>query len=262
LILSLYQLAPLHDKLCARLPAIVDKMFSREFDVQAKGSDGLDLVTSLDLALQHRLSRILPELLPGSRVLGEEDYRPGSDTGGLVWLVDPLDGTVNFVAGMPFYACCAVLLDEGRPILAAVYDIPRKRLYSAIAGGGAFIDGALLERGNHPARLAVLSSGLMKDLAANSPAVLAALLGQVKLRNFGSQSLHLCYAAAGYVTLVASREAKGWDDMAGALIAQEAGLRYGSYRPGRAPVEKDQYSLCCPPETFDENAAALEASLG
>ena len=237
-------------------------MLFSKVHLYSKGSDGLDLVTSLDFALQDRLSRTLPELLPGSRVLGEEEYRPGSDSGGLVWLVDPLDGTVNFVAGLPYYACCAVLLDAGHPILAVVYDIPHKRLYSGIAGGGAFLDGAPLERQSYGDRLAVLSSGLLTDLAANSPAVLATLLGRVKFRNFGSQGLHLCYAAAGHVTLVASREAKGWDDMAGALIAQEAGLRYGSYRPAGAAIDQDQYSLCCSPETFDDNAAALALSLG
>ena len=231
-------------------------------EVHEKGSDGLDLVTSLDYSLQERLTDMLPELLPGSRVLGEEEYRPGSDTSGMVWLVDPLDGTVNFVAGLPAYACCAVLLRDGCPVVAAVYDIPHQQLYSGIAGGGAFLDGASLVRRSHPAHLAVLSSGLLKDLAQHSPATLVELLAAAKLRNLGSQALHMCYAAAGHVTLVASREAKGWDDMAGALIAQEAGLRYGSYGEKRAPIEQDQCSLCCPPEIFVEYAAALAKSLG
>ena len=244
--------ADLHDRLCALLPALVQELFAEGFETLDKGSDGLDLVTSVDLAMQARLTEALPRLLPGSAVVGEEDYaaHTGQDP---VWLVDPLDGTVNFVAGLPAYGVAVVLLVADQPVLAAVYDIPQGDLYSAEAGRGARLNGAPLTRTPHKARLAIVSSGLLKDLTTQAPDALADLLGAFKLRNFGSQALHLCYAAAGKVSLVASREAKGWDDLAGALIAREAGLAYGSYKPPEAPraLDANQLSLCAPQDIFD-----------
>lgn len=244
--------AGLHDALCGLLPRLVQEVFAQEAVTRDKGSDGLDLVTSIDLAMQARLEQELAALLPGSAVTGEEGYRDGRGEGP-IWLVDPLDGTVNFVAGLPVYSVAAVLLAAGEPVLAAVYDVPRQELFSAVAGRGAFLNGTPLEPRAHKARLAVVSSGLLKDLAARAPDALTDLLGAFKLRNFGSQALHLCYAAAGRVSLVASREAKGWDDLAGALIAQEAGLVYGSYAPAAAPrpMDQDQLSLCAPAGLFE-----------
>lgn len=253
----------LHTRLCALLPALVQEVFAQEFDTLDKGDDGLDLVTSVDLAMQARLEQELSALLPGSVVMGEEDFA-AHDGAGPAWLVDPLDGTVNFVAGLPAYAVAVVLLEAGQPVLAAVYDIPQGDLYSAHAGGGARLNGHPLTPSTHKARLAIVSSGLLKDLAEVAPAALVDLLGAFKLRNFGSQALHLCYAAAGRASLVASREAKGWDDLAGALIAREAGLTYGSYAPTPAPrpLDDNQLSLCAPPDFFETYAPLFARSRG
>ena len=253
--------AGLHASLCAALPRWAKDVFSQKTEVHEKGTDGLDLVTSLDLAMQARLEQELPKLLPGSSVVGEELYRPhkGSNP---VWLVDPLDGTVNFVASVPIYAVAVVLVVEDIPVLAAVHDVVHGDTYSAQKGGGALLNGAPLQPHPNKAKLAVVSSGLLKDLADFAPDALSQLLTDFKLRNFGSQALHLCYAAAGKVSLVASREAKGWDDMAGALIASEAGLSYAGYGPDTVPkaIDKDQKSLCTAPENFQTYKALFARS--
>ncbi|TMV92397.1 inositol monophosphatase family protein [Thioclava sp. BHET1] len=250
--------ANLHDRLCDLLKLIAQEVFAQGYEVEAKGETGLDFVTSIDFAIQARLKTELESLLPGSVVLGEEGYAEMTTPARQVWLVDPLDGTVNFVAGLPSFAIAVVLIEEGAPVLSAVRDIPHETTYSAIAGGGAFVNGSPLRRQEHGARLAVLSSGLLADLAARNPAQLVELLKAYKLRNFGSQALHLCYAAAGKLSLVASREAKGWDDLAGALIAREAGLRYGHYGHPPATLDADQRSLC----TSDELFAPIAERLG
>lgn len=251
----------LRQALCACLRRAVAEIFVAPPEVQAKGQDGLDLVTSLDLAMQARLTADLAALLPGSVVTGEEDYAAADPACRHVWLVDPLDGTVNFVAGLPAYAVAVVLLEAGRPVLAAVHDIAHDRTWSALAGGGAFLDDAPLRPRAHAARLGVLSSGLLADLAARAPGALGQILAGAKLRNLGSQALHLCHAASGHLGFVASREARAWDDLAGALIAQEAGLVYGRYAPGPAPrAEAEQFSLCAPPGQFDTLASLLAAS--
>ena len=251
----------LHADLCAALPRWVQEVFSQHAQVHDKGTDGLDLVTSLDLAMQARLEHELPQLLPGSSVIGEEEFRPYTG-GDPLWLVDPLDGTVNFVAGVPIYSVAVVLIIENTPFLSIVHDIAHSDTYSAQKGQGAMLNGAPLVPRSHKARLAIVSSGLLKDLAEHAPEALSQLLTEFKLRNFGSQALHLCYAAAGTVSLVASREAKGWDDMAGALIAREAGLNYASYGidPDPAPMDQDQRSLCAAPEIFQTYKAVFARS--
>ena len=240
--------------------AAANDIFSEQFDVDAKGGDGLDFVTSIDLAMQKRLEKDLPALFPGSKVVGEEGFA-GLDTDGPVWLVDPLDGTVNFVAGLPSYAIAVVLIQDGVADVAAVRDVPNGRTFSARAGGGAWVDGIRLDRPNHAAKLAVLSSGLLADLAGKAPDRLSAFLKDFKLRNLGSQALHLCYAAGGQLSLVGSREAKSWDDLAGALIAREAGLVYGHYGPDNPAPGENQMSLCTTPELFDIYAEAFSATV-
>ncbi len=255
-------LTGLHAELCALLAKVAEHIFTDRFSTVEKGQDGLDLVTSVDFAAQAALEEALPRLLPGSQVVGEEGFAEATGSAPF-WLVDPLDGTVNFVAGLPSYAIAVVLVESGTPVLAAVYDVPHKRTYSAVLGGGAFLDGTPLVPRPRVAKLAVASSGLLRDLTEQSPQTLGKLLQDFKLRNFGSQALHLCYAAAGNLSLVASREAKGWDDMAGALIAREAGLTYGAYHlpaQGRPKINADQFSLCAPAPLFENYAPLLALS--
>ena len=244
------------------LLADVATLISRaQAEVAPKGDDGLDLVTSIDLAAQRRLEVALPGLLPGSVVLGEEGFAALPAPVPLLWLVDPLDGTVNFVAGLPVYAVAVVLLASGAPVLAAVQDVPRGLCYSARRGAGAFVGAAPLRHRPTPARLCALSSGLLRDFARTDPRTLGELLAGWKVRNLGSQALQLCHAAEGHLGFVASREARAWDDLAGALIATEAGLCYGSYAPGPAAVDQPQSSLCAPPALFAELSPVLSRSL-
>ncbi|WP_432691140.1 inositol monophosphatase family protein [Pseudooceanicola sp. C21-150M6] len=245
------------------LPDLAAEMFATSAEVQSKGDSGLDFVTSLDLSLQARLSADLAAMCPGSAVTGEEGFT-GAALGGAGdhWLVDPLDGTVNFVAGFPNYAIAVALLRDGVPVLAAVHDVVRGQTFSAHKGAGAFLNGAPVVRRDHQASLAVMSSGLLRDLAERDPASLSEILQSAKLRNLGCQSLHLCYAAAGHLSFVASREAKAWDDLAGALIAREAGLQYGHYTGAAAPPPAaDQYSLCAPAGQFSDLAGRLAGSV-
>ncbi|ODR88364.1 hypothetical protein A8M32_25480 [Sinorhizobium alkalisoli] len=215
-----------------------------------KGGDGLDLVTSLDLAVQAYLVARLPRLLEHSVACGEEEFQAFTGADRLIWLIDPLDGTVNFAAGLPFFAISVALLVDGETALAAVWDAPNDCVYSAVKGQGAFLGDELLVQPAKRSQLAALSSGLLQDLARHHPHGLAELLRSYKVRNLGSQALQLCYAATGALSFVASREAKGWDDAAGALIATEAGLKYGTYRDGRRAVEADQFSLCAAQAEF------------
>jgi myo-inositol-1(or 4)-monophosphatase len=260
------QVGKVTDTLRQQLVELVDVIsagaFSKTAAVRDKGDDGVDLVTSIDYELQELLVARLPRLLPGSKVVGEEEF-VGLDTScRYVWLVDPLDGTVNFVAGLPFYSVAVALLDRGLPVLAAVSDVPHAITYSALRGGGAMRNDMPLKVADNKARLGAMSSGLIRNLASNAPDVLAELVTVWKLRNLGSQALQLCYLAEGSLKFVASYEARAWDDIAGGLIAREAGLVYGHYSGGLRPAaDAPQMSLCARADLFDELAAQLAKSV-
>lgn len=252
----------LRRELVATLEQIGSICFDRDLVVSKKGEDGVDLVTSLDYKIQELLKTKLSLLLPSSKVVGEEEFG-GIDTDErFIWLVDPLDGTVNYVSGLPCYAIAVVLLHYGQPYLAAVHDVPQSVTYSACAGAGAMRGDQVLKVNDNQARLGCMSSGLVRNLARNAPGILAELLTDWKLRNLGSQALQLCYLAEGKFKFVASYEARAWDDLAGSLIAREAGLVYGFYGGNDNPLpDEPQMSLCTRADFFDALAAQFAKSL-
>jgi myo-inositol-1(or 4)-monophosphatase len=252
----------LRKELVAILEQVSASCFGCDLVVSDKGDDGVDLVTSLDYVIQELLVQKLSLLLRGSKVVGEEEFDGLDPNERYVWLVDPLDGTVNFVSGLPCYAIAVVLLEYGQPCLAAVHDVPRNVTYSACTGAGAMCDDSVMKAKDNRARLGCISSGLVRNLARNAPGVLAELLTDWKLRNLGSQSLQLCYLAEGKVKFVASYEARAWDDLAGSLIAREAGLVYGHYSGNGTPSPSEpQMSLCTHAEFFDGLATRFAKSM-
>ena len=195
----------------------------------------LDVVTEADHAIEDAFKRRLAEAFPAHGFVGEETTAgdAGGPTGdparGWAWVLDPIDGTVNYAYGLGGFCVSLGLLHRGRPAAGWVLDPLRGELFAAVAGGGATLDGAALR----PLPPAVAdadeampvggSSGLMHR-AGGDPAMMEAV---GKLRIMGSQALQLCHVAAGRMRAALNPEAKLWDDAAGALIVAEAGGRYG-----------------------------------
>ena len=205
------------------------------------------------------------ELEEAASVMSEE--RAVSETGALerYWIVDPLDGTANFIAGLPFYAVSVALVDRDGPVLGAVASGADGGVWTARRGAGAFRNGDRLDlAAQGPSELIVLSTGLLDRLSAGHHEIFAALRGIGKIRNLGSQALHLCGAASGQFAAVLSREARVWDEAAGGLILREAGGRWISAadsadwtRPA-ALMAQEQHSIACHP-TLADRLAALTA---
>ncbi|HLR46731.1 MAG TPA: inositol monophosphatase family protein, partial [Deinococcales bacterium] len=108
-------------------------------DVRSK-ADPTDFVTRVDEELERRLVTFLQEEFPGSGILAEEgsEHRLGADD---VWVLDPLDGTRNFIRQHPGYCVSLALVREGRPVVGLIYDITADALYTAVRGGGAYCNG-------------------------------------------------------------------------------------------------------------------------
>jgi myo-inositol-1(or 4)-monophosphatase len=195
----------------------------------ATKSTSTDMVSEVDHESEALIVARILAARPGDAVLGEEGgERPGSS--GVRWIVDPLDGTTNYLYGIPSYAVSIGCEVDGTVVAGAVYDAAHDALYSAALGRGAFRDGEPIRVSTQTALgRALIGTGFAYESSfrAEQAALLGRIIGQVRdVRRSGSAALDLCAVACGrldayYETLMP------WDLVAGALIVEEAGGRTG-----------------------------------
>jgi myo-inositol-1(or 4)-monophosphatase len=190
-------------------------------------ADG-SVVTEADIAMQQRLSERLHAVWPEYRMLGEEmssdhqrEMLQQGDAG--LWCLDPLDGTSNFAVGLPFFSVSLALLISRKPVLAMVYDPVRKECFTAVAGKGAWLNGAPLAcvPAGLPLRrcIAVVDFKRLKQFGGT----LVLRPPFSSQRNFGSVALEWCWLAANRFHVYLHGRQQLWDYAAGALILSEAG---------------------------------------
>lgn len=190
-------------------------------------SDG-SLCTEADIASQEALTRKLQAIL-NVPVLGEEmssaeQKALWGDGKQDLWCIDPIDGTSNFVRGLPYFAVSIALIRDGRSALAVVYDPVADEVFAAESGRGAFLNGKRLLRRNVAAELAhALANVDMKRLDRKLAALLATRPPYASQRNFGASTLDWCYTASGRYDVYLHGGQKLWDYAAGSLVLQEAG---------------------------------------
>lgn len=220
-------------------------------DARAGGGDAVrtkttptDPVTVVDTETERLLRDRLAQMRSGDPILGEEGGGPvnltanAADT--VTWVLDPIDGTVNFVYGIPAYAVSVAAQVDGVSVAGAVADVVADRLYSAGAGLGAHLTD---EHGTRPLgctavddlSVALLGTGF--GYSGRRRAAQAALLSRMlpvvrDVRRIGSAALDLCMVAAGRLDAYYEHGLKVWDWAAGALIAAEAGARVVLPEPG------------------------------
>lgn len=201
--------------------------------VRAK-STPTDAVTIVDTETETLLRDRLAELRPGEHVLGEEGGGSVDASGGCpTWVVDPIDGTVNFVYGLPAYVVSVAVQVDGRSIAGAIAHVVDGALYSAALGHGAHVSRDGTTKPLRCSQVEDLSMSLVgtgfgydPQLRKRQAAVLATLLPQVRdIRRLGSAALDLCLVAAGQLDAYFEDNLNVWDWAAGALIAAEAGAR-------------------------------------
>lgn len=218
-------------QLCAIVVKAAREELLPRFHSRAHGEikhDG-SVVTEADTALQQRLQTELKSHWPQYALLGEEmplerqqALRREHDAG--LWCLDPLDGSTNFSAGIPFFAVSLALLKQGRPVLGVVYDPVRDECFAARQGQGAWLNGARITSTPQPTPLK-RSVAVVDFKRLNAP--LAASLAQkppyLSQRNFGSVALEWCWLAANRFHVYLHGGQKQWDYAAGSLILAEAG---------------------------------------
>jgi myo-inositol-1(or 4)-monophosphatase len=217
-------------------------------------STATDLVTAADRAVERLIVELLRDRRPGDEVLGEEygggpAERMGArqalapDPDRVRWVVDPIDGTVNYVYGLPHYAVSVAAEVHGASVAGVVVNAPTGEEWTAVRGCGAWRDGHRLVC-SQVADLgrALVATGCGSDAArrAHQAAVLPDLLPRVRdVRRFGAASIDLCFAAEARVDAYFEKGLNAWDHAAGGLVAVESGLLVTGLRgapPGPAMV--------------------------
>ncbi len=215
-------------------------------------SSPTDVVTALDRASEELVGRRLREARPADGLLGEEGADdPG--TSGVRWIVDPLDGTVNYLYNLPNWAV-SIAAEINGTVLAGVVHAPAMGVtYTAALGEGSARNGVTLSGstvGDLAHALVATGFGYTVERRIGQVAVLTRVLPRVRdIRRMGAAALDLGAAAAGLVDAYYERGLHPWDHAAGALVAAEAGLRVGGLH-GR-PVSND-LTIAAPPQLFDQ----------
>ena len=213
----------------------------------ATKSSATDLVTFFDRAAEARIVARLRECRPFDAIVGEE----GADhagSSGLRWLIDPIDGTTNFVYDLGGYAVSVAVCDAGGALAGAVHVPSSGQLFSAHRGGGATCDGTAIEpSGCADVSQALVATGFSYDPArrAAQASRLAHLLPQVRdLRRLGAAAVDLCLVACGRLDAYFEEHLSPWDSAAGALIAIEAGAVASDLTGG--PPRPEELLVCSP----------------
>ena len=205
-----------------------------EVEVAATKSSSVDLVTETDRATERLVRGLLAQARPDDGVIGEEgdDLESAS---GVTWVVDPVDGTVNFFYGIPEYAVSIAAQVAGRSVAGAVVNAATGVTYSAAQGAGATRDGQRLQVRAVPPmheRLLLTGFGYEPHQRRIQGAAVAEILPHVRdIRRRGSAALELCALAEGTADAYIEEGLNLWDHAAGALLAQEAGATVG-FEPG------------------------------
>lgn len=229
--------------------AVVSRRSTEHLHPDTK-STATDVVTEVDRDTEKLIRQRLADLRPGDGMLGEEGTDdPGST--GVRWIVDPLDGTVNYLYGIGAYSVSIAAELDGQVVAGAVYDAATGVGYDGVRGGGSYRNGVRLACSDvTDLGHALLGTGFGYDaqVRADQGALIANVLPRVRdIRRIGSAALDMCWVAGGVLDAYFERGTHEWDRAAGLLIAEEAGARFAVI-----PENGRDLVVLAPPAIFDE----------
>ncbi|PZT70435.1 inositol monophosphatase [Streptomyces sp. SW4] len=231
--------------------------------VAATKSSAVDVVTEMDIAAEKLITGLIADRRPDDGVLGEEGASTEGTTG-VRWVVDPLDGTVNYLYGLPTWAVSIAAEQDGETVVGVVAAPMRGETYHAVRGAGAWATGSwdgerrLACRPSTVLDEALISTGFnyVAEVRAHQAEIARRLIPRVRdIRRGGSAAIDLCDVAAGRLDGYYERGLHPWDLAAGDLIAREAGARTGG-RPGERPSR--DLTIAASPGVFEPLRQLLE----
>ena len=214
---------------------------SRRFGHQARGvqtkTTPTDPVSEADVAAESAIREVLARRRPGDAILAEEGGLTGdtSDVGAIRWVVDPLDGTVNFLFGIPAFCVSIAAQSDSELVAGVVLDPVRDESFTATRSGPALLNGAAIrgsDRGELGRALVATGFGYDARVRERQAAVVARVLPRVRdIRRVGAAALDLAWCACGRFDAYYERGVQPWDVAAGSLIAERAGLAVRTLPP-------------------------------
>jgi len=223
--LHLQELLALATDLAAAAGQVHDEGMRSALRIETKSSP-TDLVSQVDREAERLIVERLRELRPDDALLGEEGSL-GAGTSGVRWVIDPLDGTTNYIYGYPAYAVSIAVEVDGEAQIGVVLDSSAGRMYRAVSGFGALCDDQPIRVREQPdLATALVATGFSYEAAQRERqgAVVARVLGRVRdIRRGGTAALDLCHVAAGHVDAYWELDLSPWDYAAGSVIARAAG---------------------------------------
>ncbi|WP_265521393.1 inositol monophosphatase family protein [Oerskovia flava] len=240
---TIADLRDLAERLAREAGALVRAGRPDRVEVASTKSNDVDIVTQMDADSEQLLRRMIAQERPDDAILGEEEGA-SAGTSGLTWVIDPIDGTVNYLYGVSSYAISvAVVAGDPDPaswtvLAGAVHSVVDDRTWTAGIGGGATLDGVpvtvnpVTDLGR-----ALVGTGFGYDprRRAEQGRVLAELLPRIRdVRRLGAAAIDLCLVASGELDLYYERGLNPWDLAAGSIVAHEAGAHVGGLRNGPA----------------------------
>lgn len=216
---------------------VITKNMGRQDAIRVEKKGHNDFATEVDKEAEAEIAQTLLKAYPDHGVLAEENGQLGNPDSDFQWIVDPLDGTMNFMHGFPHFSVSIALYQAGRPFQAIIYDPVRQELFTGGKGDGAYLDGRRI-RVSGAAQLehALIGTGFPvregKDLGFEMATYEAFTRSCSGTRCSGSAALDLAYIAAGRLDGAWLSGLQSWDFAAGALLVREAGGLVNDYHGG------------------------------
>lgn len=200
------------------------KTFGKAKHVKIKDNDPRNLVTEVDAGIETKIRKIIKKNFPHHKIIGEEFSKAVANTHDFFWIIDPIDGTTNYIQGLPV-CCISIGLWHGNtPLVGVVYNPILNQLFTASRGGGARLNGKKIKVSQKPSmKLAFGGFGWGRNIhkaQVNFPKLIPLLH---KVRTLGSATMEMCFVAAGIFDFHIQSEINVWDFAASAVILQEAG---------------------------------------
>ncbi|MGW2229147.1 inositol monophosphatase family protein [Streptomyces formicae] len=229
-----------------------------DLEVAATKSSAVDVVTEMDIDSEKLITGFLAERRPADGVLGEEGAS-SEGSSGVQWVIDPIDGTVNYLYGRPDWSVSIAARKDGETLVGVVHAPMRGETYRAVLGEGAFVnDRPARVRPAPPFGEALVGTGFgyLTERRVRQAEVARHLIPQVRdIRRGGSAAIDLCDVAVGRLNAYYERGLNPWDFAAGDLVAREAGALTGG-RPGEAL--SGELAVAAPPGLFETLQGLLE----
>jgi myo-inositol-1(or 4)-monophosphatase len=203
--------------------------FRREVTIRFKNGDAADMVSEADVNAEQAVIRVIHQTFPDHAILGEESATDTDVNLPALWVIDPLDGTTNFLHDVPHFAVSIAYFEHGQPICGVVWNPAHNDLYTGLKGQGATHNGQPIQVSpTDRMDQSLIGTGFYYDRGAMMEATLGAIRDlyahQIHcIRRFGSAALDLCQVASGLYGAYFEFRLSAWDFAAGMLIVQEAG---------------------------------------